>query len=226
MKISFRGYWVITDVTCCHQFSAESASVWTPSWPTDINAMFFLSMDHYSHLLAHIKFSLIFWVISTALVSTTGLPLQTCSFEHVTTIQTFHFPYHHVLLHESPFNLKYHPLAKPAVQENHNSLNTVTEWRVGFRMPGQPYFCHFLSTCLAAPSFLTAVLPGFLLFTCTFPLHAIKNSKYNMWQTLQHIPMYKRSASLALTSTAASSTQLWLSTSEAVLVLNRKPTQG
>jgi len=77
MKMSFGGYQVIIDVTRCHQFSAESASAGTPAWPTDSNAMFFLSKDHYSYLLAHIKFSLIFWVISTALVFTIGLPLQT-----------------------------------------------------------------------------------------------------------------------------------------------------
>ena len=130
------------DTLLAHWQQCNVLSVYGPLQPS-VGAIFFLSMDHYSHLLAHTKFILIFWVISTALVFTTGLPLQTCSSEHVKTTQTLHVPYHHVLLHESSFNLKYHPLPKPAVQQNHNCLNTVTEWRVGFCMLGQPYFCHF-----------------------------------------------------------------------------------
>lgn len=102
------------------------------------HVIFHPSLNCCSYPFQYLKSMPIFWDISTAFISIFQLS-TTILFKHGKTIQTGLI----ASLHKSLRILKYHPLAKPAVQYNPPFLNMLTEWRVGFRMPGLFHFYLF-----------------------------------------------------------------------------------
>jgi hypothetical protein len=168
--MSFKASCVRICFTCSHHLSAESTYDEANSLLIDYSVIFYLSLNHCSYPLEHIKSVLIFhghfisqhfnfWPSTAVLYFLTWQSSPTA-----------YFLYCFTLPHESWWVFKHHPLPKPVVQYNPGFFNTSTEWQVRFFRPGFFHFqffhfCPLLSCAFSSPF---VVLPEFFLcFMCT-----------------------------------------------------------